>query len=128
MCKGEGRQQAFLRSGWYKDPVSGTIVEQPMWGFTLAGCRSCSEHNGRSDKQIMPTMATMIMVVWYNCCRIIARSSLPTRTDEQKASTLTATRDRMLSITALISSSLRWRGYVILQPLERIMTRGGGGL
>jgi hypothetical protein len=28
MSKGEGRQQAFLRPGWYKDPDSGTIVSQ----------------------------------------------------------------------------------------------------
>ena len=31
MGKGEGGQQAFLRPGWYQDPVSGTIVHQPMW-------------------------------------------------------------------------------------------------
>ena len=31
MCKGEGKQQAFLRPGWYLDPASGTIVRQPMW-------------------------------------------------------------------------------------------------
>jgi hypothetical protein len=32
MCKaGEGKQQAFLRLGWYLDPASGTIVQQPMW-------------------------------------------------------------------------------------------------
>ena len=31
MYKGEGKQQAFLRPGWYQDPVSGTIVQQPMW-------------------------------------------------------------------------------------------------
>ena len=31
MCKSEGKQQAFLRPGWYQDPVSGTIVQQPMW-------------------------------------------------------------------------------------------------
>src|SRR6516162_8916615 len=31
MGKGEGKQQAFLRPGWYQDPISGTIVQQPMW-------------------------------------------------------------------------------------------------
>jgi len=31
MCKGEGKQQAYLRPGWYQDPVSGTIIQQPMW-------------------------------------------------------------------------------------------------
>jgi len=31
MCKGEGKQQAFLRPGWYQDPLLGTIIQQPMW-------------------------------------------------------------------------------------------------
>jgi hypothetical protein len=50
----------------------------PLW--LPVGCRSYSEHSGRSDRQMMPTMTTMIIVVWYNCCGIIAQSSLPTRT------------------------------------------------
>jgi hypothetical protein len=36
MCKGEGKQQAFLRPGWYQDPDSGRIIQQPMW--TLEPC------------------------------------------------------------------------------------------
>jgi hypothetical protein len=31
MCLGEGHQQAFLRPGWYQHPISGAIVNQPMW-------------------------------------------------------------------------------------------------
>ena len=31
MCLGEGHRQSFLRPGWHQHPVSGTIVNQPMW-------------------------------------------------------------------------------------------------
>jgi hypothetical protein len=36
----------------------------PLW--LPVGCRSYSEHSGRSDRQMMPTMTTMIIAVWYN--------------------------------------------------------------
>ena len=29
--KGKGRQQGFLRPGWYCDPTSGMVVQQDMW-------------------------------------------------------------------------------------------------
>jgi hypothetical protein len=35
MCKGKGKKQAFLRPGWYRDLISGTVVQQDMWTWEL---------------------------------------------------------------------------------------------